>query len=215
MLKEAGAQVVVAARTERDLKAVGDELGVATVQADVSDENDVRNMIKQAAERMGSINILINNAGYGYMSPLLETDKQAFEDVWRTNVLGVMLCAREAGKVMKSKREGSIINIASTAGLKGYANGAPYVATKFALRGMTECWRQELRQFNIRVMLLNPSEVMTQFAENAGRDVHYTDKEKASKLRAEEIAHAAISMLSMDDRGFVAEATVFATNPQQ
>jgi 3-oxoacyl-[acyl-carrier protein] reductase len=74
---------------------------------------------------------------------------------------------------------------------------------------MTECWRAELRQHNIRVMLVNPSEVATGFYPTAGLPQTVND----SKLRGEEIAHAVKAILEMDDRGFTAEMTIFATNP--
>jgi 3-oxoacyl-[acyl-carrier protein] reductase len=74
---------------------------------------------------------------------------------------------------------------------------------------MTECWRAELRKFNIRVMLVNPSEVVTNFGAAAG----FTQKDNPSKLRSADIAHAVRQVLEMDDRGFTTELTVFATNP--
>jgi 3-oxoacyl-[acyl-carrier protein] reductase len=87
--------------------------------------------------------------------------------------------------------------------------GTAYYASKFALRGMTECWRAELRKHNVRVFLVNPSEVLTDFASTAG----LAQKANETKLRPEEIAHAVKSALEMDDRGFTTELTVFATNP--
>ena len=83
--------------------------------------------------------------------------------------------------------------------------GTAYVASKFALSGMTECWRAELRKHDIRVMQINPSEVQTDFF----RGRPHSER----KLRAAEIAHAALSMLEMDDRGFITELSVWATNP--
>jgi len=74
---------------------------------------------------------------------------------------------------------------------------------------MTECWRSELRQYNIRVFLINPSEVLTSFLATAGM----SQKETETKLRGEEIAHVVKGVLEMDDRGFTTELTVFATNP--
>ncbi len=76
---------------------------------------------------------------------------------------------------------------------------------------MTECWRAELRQHNIRVMLVNPSEVLTDFYATAGLP---QDKENPTKLQGHDIAHAVKSALEMDDRGFMIELTVFATNPK-
>ena len=80
---------------------------------------------------------------------------------------------------------------------------------KFALRGMTECWRAELRKHNIRVFLINPSEVITSFGAAAGIE----QKENPTKLQPEDIARAVKAVLEMDDRGFTTELTVFATNP--
>jgi 3-oxoacyl-[acyl-carrier protein] reductase len=102
------------------------------------------------------------------------------------------------------------VNIASTAALRGAPNGTAYYASKFALRGMTECWRAELRKHNVRVFLINPSEVLTNFSARAG----LAQKENASKLRSEDIAHVVKAVLEMDDRGFAPELSIFATNPQ-
>jgi len=110
-------------------------------------------------------------------------------------------------------RKGNIVNICSTASLRGAANGTAYYASKFALRGMTECWRAELRPSNVRVILVNPSEVMTEFAAHAGLPQR-TAPDNPTKLRVDEIAHAVRTSLEMDDRGFVTELTVFATNPK-
>ena len=91
------------------------------------------------------------------------------------------------------------------------AGGTPYVASKFALRGMTECWRTELRNYNIRVILINPSEVQTEFVVNSGRPKREFNP---TKLLPVDIAHSVLSSLEMNERGFVTELTVFATNPK-
>ena len=118
--------------------------------------------------------------------------------------------AREAARHFIKRQRGNIVNIASTAGLRGAPNGTAYYASKFALRGMTECWRAELRKHNIRVFLVNPSEVLTEFSARAG----LTQKEHESKLRGQEIAFVVKAILEMDDRGFVPEVSIFATNPK-
>src|SRR5215468_10231730 len=122
-----------------------------------------------------------------------------------------MLMAREAAKIFVKRNRGNIVNIASTAAVRGAANGTAYYGSKFALRGMTECWRAELRPFNVRVILVNPSEVLTEFYATAGLP---QNKENPTKLQGEDIAHAVRSALEMDDRGFTIELTVFATNPK-
>jgi 3-oxoacyl-[acyl-carrier protein] reductase len=104
---------------------------------------------------------------------------------------------------------GHIINVASSAGVKGFKNGTVYAASKFALRGMTECWREELRPHNIRVMLINPSAVPTAFNVTDRSEKELRDK----MLTPNEIAHAAVAVLELDDRGFIPELGVWATNP--
>ena len=101
------------------------------------------------------------------------------------------------------------MRISSTSGLKGVRNSTAYSSSKFALRGMTECWRDELRRHDVRVTLVNPSEVLTDFAAKVGREQEKSPK----KLRGEEIADALIGALKIDNRGFVPEFSVFATNP--
>jgi 3-oxoacyl-[acyl-carrier protein] reductase len=219
-LKEAGAQVVITGRDETKLKAAAAALGVHYIKGDVTNEADVVIMIEMANEKLGGLNVLINNAGYGYIAPLTEIDPVQFEQVWRTNVFGAMLVAKQAAKLFKENNYGCIINIASTSALKGGANTSPYNATKFALRGMTEAWRDELRPHNVRVMLVNPSEVITNFATNMvdknGNSVEktYTENEQTTKLRGEEIAAVIKSLVGLDDRTLVTETTVFATNPK-
>ncbi len=134
---------------------------------------------------------------------------KAFHNVYDVNVFGAALMASEAAKIFKKQKSGNIINIASTAGTKGFANGTVYSSSKFALRGMTQCWQAELRKYNVRVILVNPSEVTTAF----GDDERKEKPEVKNKLRPLEIAHTIVSTLEMDDRGFIPEVTVWATNP--
>lgn len=209
-LKEKGAEVIITGRNESRMKEFCTKYGFEGHLFDVSDEKAVFKFYDAVTAKHQRIDILINNAGYGYFKKLTETDTAKFNEIISTNVTGAMLMAREAAKIFIRQNYGNIINIASTAAVRGFENGTAYVASKFALRGMTECWRAELRKHNVRVILINPSEVQTEFFINAGsgpKDFNPT------KLTADEIAHAIISALEMNDRGFVTELTVFATNP--
>jgi len=210
-LKLAGAQVAISGRNGEKLFKAATELGVHRIQADVSIEADAIRSVNTAKEMMGGLNVLINNAGYGYFTSLAELKVEEFDQMMNTNVRGLILMGREASKVFTKQKSGNIINISSTAGLAGFANGTAYVASKFAVKGITECWRAELRKSNVRVMLINPSEVQTNFQINAGNGEKPFN---GSKLEAQEIAHIVNSMLQMRDVGFITEATVFATNPQ-
>ena len=210
-LTEAGAKVAITGRDEKRLAAAGKAIGAQPIHADVTKEADVLRSYKQLFQTFDHLDILVNNAGFGVIKPLVEMDLGSFEDVFATNVTGAMLMAREAAKHFIERKSGNIINIGSTAAVRGAAKGTAYYGSKFALRGMTECWRAELRQYNVRVILVNPSEVLTDFYATAGLQ---QNRQNPTKLRGEEIAHAVRSALEMDDRGFTTELTVFATNPK-
>jgi len=208
-LIDSGARVAITGRDSKKLEQSAKELGAHPIQADVSKEADVQRTMREVLAKFGNLDILINNAGVGAFKKLVDFDLASFERTFATNVTGAMLMAREAAKHFISRNRGNIVNIGSTASHRGAPNGTAYYASKFALRGMTECWRQELRKNNIRVFLVNPSEVITSFGTAAG----FEQKDNPSKLRAEDIAHAVKSLLEMEDRGFITELTVFATNP--
>jgi 3-oxoacyl-[acyl-carrier protein] reductase len=208
-LAAAGARVAITGRDKARLEGAAKELGSHAIQADVSVEADVERTMREALQHFGHLDVLVNNAGVGVFKPLVEMNPREFERVFATNVTGAFLMARAAAKHFIARKKGNIVNIASTAGLRGAPNGTAYYASKFALRGMTECWRGELRKYNIRVILINPSEVITNFGAAAGFD----QKDNPTKLRPEDIAHAVKATLEMEDRGFIPELSVFATNP--
>jgi len=211
LLVERGARVAICGRDEKKLKVAAAECGAVPITADVSEEADVKTLVASTVRGLEGYNTLINNAGFGSFGSLVDLSVKEFTSVWSTNVLGAMLVARESARHFIANHGGNIVNISSTAGSRGFANGTAYVASKFALGGMTECWRAELREHNIRVMQVNPSEVITDFYVAAGRGER---PENPTKLHAEDIAQVIVSMLALDDRGFVTESTVWATNPK-
>jgi 3-oxoacyl-[acyl-carrier protein] reductase len=205
-LKEKGAEVVVCGRDEAKVSEAAKKIGAHGIRADVSVEADVVALIRKTVELFPDYNVLVNNAGFGSFAPLIDTNLGEMQRLFATNVFGAMVVARESARHFVSRKRGNIINISSSAGVRGFAGGTAYAASKFAVSGMTECWRAELRKHDVRVMQINPSEVQTEFF-RGGRPP--SDR----KLRATEIAHAALSMLEMDDRGFITELSVWATNP--
>ena len=209
-LSESGAKVAITGRDEQRLKEAAHALNALPIRADVSNESDVRKTYEEVLRAFGHLDVLINNAGIGIFKPLIDMQRSDFDAVLATNMTGAMLMAREAAKHFISRKSGNIVNIGSTASHRGAPNGTAYYASKAALRSMTECWRAELRQHNIRVFLVNPSEVVTGFAAASG----FQQKDNPTKLRAEDIAHAVRAVLEMNDRGFTTELTVFATNPK-
>lgn len=209
-LVECGARVAISGRRPDVLARAARELGAHPVAGDVSRPGDAERMVAEAADALGGYDTLVNNAGLGRHGALVDLTADDMRHVWETNVLGATLVAQASARRFVAQGRGHIVNVASTAGSKGYAGGSAYASTKFALTGLTECWRAELRQFGIRVMQVNPSEVVTPFFEAAGMGAQ---PDNPSKLHAEDIAHVITSMLALDDRGFVTEATLFATNP--
>lgn len=211
VLKEHGATVLISARNQERLENAAKELGVPFFKADVSKENDVQSLFKYAIQELGDLNVLVNNAGIGRFASLTETSLEDFQAQWEVNTKGLFLAGKEAANYFIEKKYGNIINIGSTAAVRGFAKGSAYVASKFAVSGLTQCWRSELRPYNIRVTQINPSEVVTAFIEKAGLGLDNTDY----KLKASEIGHTVVSILSMSDIGFIPSVEVWATNPNR
>lgn len=211
LLRERGARVAICARHNDVLESASQQLGALPIVADVSNEDDVLRMIREVVKEYPDYNVLINNAGFGAFAPLVDLTAEEFFRVWQTNVLGAMLVARESAKHFVGRSYGNIVNISSTAGHHGFANGSAYCSSKFAVNALTECWRAELRRHHVRVMQVNPSEVLTNFGE---REPSTSKPYNPSKLHASDIAHVIASMLEIEDRGFVTESTIWATNPK-
>lgn len=210
LIAEKGGKVLITGRDKSRLENTAKEIEAIAVQADVAKEKDVLKTYEILMKEFGKLDCLINNAGIGgKWEDVFNLSSQNFLDVYSVNVFGAALMAMEAAKIFKQQNYGNIVSISSTAGTKGFANGTVYSSSKFALRGMTQCWQAELRKYNVRVILVNPSEVTTAF----GNDERVERPEVKNKLRPIEIAHTIVSALEMDDRGFIPEVTVWATNP--
>jgi 3-oxoacyl-[acyl-carrier protein] reductase len=210
LLVEKGGKVAITGRDKSKLEKVAKEIEAFPIHADVAVENETHKTYELFLKQFGRLDCLINNAGIGdAWNEITELDMKAFHKVYDVNVFGAALMASEAAKLFKKQKSGNILNIASTAGTKGFANGTVYASSKFALRGMTQCWQAELRKYNVRVILVNPSEVTTAFGDNERNE----KPELKNKLRPLEIAHTIVTALEMDDRGFIPEVTVWATNP--
>jgi 3-oxoacyl-[acyl-carrier protein] reductase len=209
VLIAAGAKVAITGRDQKRVEKAASQLGAFGIMADVANPADVERTYQEFLQQFGRLDCLINNAGIGINKKVEEIGIEDFEKVYAVNVYGAALMAGKAAILFKKQNYGNIINVASTAGGKGYEGGTIYASSKFALRGMTQCWQAELRRHNVRVMVINPSEVTTAF----GNQDRQERQDQANKLRGEEIAMAIKAALEMDDRGFIPELTVWATNP--
>lgn len=210
LLIEKGGKVAITGRNKSRLENAAKEIGAFPINADAASEKDIERTFAEFSKEFNKLDCLINNAGIGgKWSEVFDLDLEDFKNVYSVNVFGAAMMAKYAANIFKKQNSGNIINISSTAGIKGYANGTVYASSKFALRGMTQCWQAELRKYNVRVILINPSEVVTAFGSDEGKQ----KQEVPNKLRAYEIAHTILSTLEMDNRGFIPETTVWATNP--
>ena len=204
-----GAKLIISGRNKEKLVQVSADLNCKYVLLDSANFNEIPGQIKEVIDTLNGLDVLINNAGIGTFDLADEISIEDFQLVYNTNVFGVAMISKEVIKHFKEKNKGNIINIGSTAATKGFAHGTVYASSKFALRGMTECWQQELRKHNVRVMLVNPSEVPTAFNQENREERELVD----NKLHPEDIAHMIVANLEMSDRGFVPELGVWATNP--
>ena len=209
-LVEKGANVVITGRNKKTLEAAATATGAKAVVFDISDLDSIKDKAAECITALGGkIDVLLNNAGIGDFPILGEITPENFNKVFNTNVFGLALLTAYLVMAMKAAQAGTIINIGSTAAQKGFGRGTVYSASKFAVRSMTQCWQAELRKDNIRVCLVNPSEVTTAF----NVDSREEKAEEANKLSSSEIGHTICSVIEMDDRGFIPEVTVWATNP--
>lgn len=213
-LANEGVNVGLIARTEKDLQSVAaevKELGVkaSIATADVSDINSVNIAVQKIQKELGNIDILINNAGTAAFGKFLELEPSEWENQIKVNLFGVYYTTRAVLPQMIERKTGDIINISSTAGLKGNAVTSAYSASKFAVMGLTDSLMLEVRKHNIRVTALTPSTVVTDLAKSANLINNNEDK----LIHPEDFAELMIAHLKLNRRVFVKEASIWSTNP--
>ena len=205
-----GANVLISGRSESRLKQAQKYSGAKIIEFDIADMDNIAENAKKCIDILdGRIDVLVNNAGIGVSKSIDKLNIEDFLRVFNVNVFGLALFTKEIIPLMIKESYGTIVNIGSTASLKGYKNGSIYSSSKFAVRCLTQCWQAELRQYNIRVSQVNPSEVTTAF----GSSERIERENVKNKLTSEEISHSIISSIEMDDRGFINELNIWATNP--
>ena len=206
LARQSGHQVVFTGRNQELVDTVARTTGAHGMRADVSVADDNARTAALCNERMGGVDVLINNAGYGYRAEIGALDLDRMKEMFDTNVFGLVDITNRIVPQMKARASGDIVNIASTSGMKGAATATPYAASKWAVRGISQCWQAELRPHGIRVISLCPSEVQTNFGGRAGRN-------NPNKLYADDIARTIMAALDMPRRALWPELAVFANNP--
>ena len=142
------------------------QLPIRTVQLDVTDENSIKNAIQLIISESGRIDLLVNNAGYGLTGAFEDIGIDEIKALYETNVFGVIRVTQAVLPIMRKQRSGRIINISSGAGKIGYPGGSAYVSSKFALEGLSESMAFEVEQFGIKIVLVEPGFIRTNFADN-------------------------------------------------
>lgn len=174
-----GASVVLSARSEEPLEEVAKEcqqIGAKTVAvpADVADAESVKNLARRAVESFGHIDVWVNNAAVTLFARFEEAPLEAYRQVIETNLFGYIYGAREAIPHFKQRGHGVLINVSSVVGTVGQPMTSAYVSSKFAIRGLSECLRQELRGTDVHVCTVMPATVDTPLFQHGA---NYTGRE--------------------------------------
>jgi 3-oxoacyl-[acyl-carrier protein] reductase len=204
--RQAGHHVVFTGRNDSHIQATVKHTGAHGIKADVSSDADNQRVVDEALAKMGGIDVLINNAAFGYNAEIGTLDMKSMRDLFATNVFGAVDITNRVVPHMKTQQSGDIVNIASTSGMKGAKGATVYAGSKWAMRGITQCWQADLRPHGIRVICICPSEVQTNWMGKAGRN-------NPNKLYADDIAATIMAGLDMPRRVLWTELAVFANNP--
>ena len=213
-LANEGVNVGITGRNEESLKNTVAELEKLGVKAaysvfDVEEMAQVEQGVASIASQLGGIDILINNAGVGDFGSFEDMPVETWEKVMKVNLFGVYYVAKATLPYLKQNKEGDIVNVASTAGLKGGPNMSAYGASKAAVISLSQSLMAELRKFNIRVITLTPSTIATDMSIEG----KLTDGNPEKVLQPEDFAEWVRDILKMNRRAMIASASIFSTNP--
>jgi NADP-dependent 3-hydroxy acid dehydrogenase YdfG len=203
-----GADLVVVARRSERLQEVASEAQkggrrCAIVVGDVREEETARRAIQRATQQLGQLDILVNNAGIARYGNLIKTSLDDYDAMMDTNMRSTFLFSRHAVPILLERGKGAIINVASMAGVTGFAGEAAYCASKFAQVGFTQALDRELRPHGIKVGVVCPGGVKTELAIGTGR----TEEGVAASdmLEAEDVAAAVLLMATQPLRSRIIE----------
>ena len=210
-LLKSGAKVFVCARDKFDLKRALEKLSahgqVDGEVCDVRSEAQVKMMLDECVRVFAGVDILINNAGVGFIGKTVEEmPPDEFRQTLETNLFGAFYACHYAVPLMK-KRGGYIINISSLAGQNAHPKMAAYNASKFGLNGFTEALMQEVRQDDIKVSLICPGSVNTEFGDEEISD------EKSWQLQPDDIAETVLNLLAMNPRALPSKIEIRPSKP--
>jgi NAD(P)-dependent dehydrogenase (short-subunit alcohol dehydrogenase family) len=161
----------------------GENLQIEIIQLDVTSDKSVSDAIQSILSESGKIDVLVNNAGYGLVGAFEELGMDEIKQQYETNFFGAIRVTQAVIPIMKNQKSGIIVNISSGAGRFGYPGGSAYVSTKFALEGLTESFAYELDPFGIKVVLVEPGFVRTNFSNVIAKRSQEPDSEYAKMMQ--------------------------------
>ena len=166
ILLDRGYRAIVTARDPAkvaDIVADHADTGLA-LKLDVESHTDIEAVLKAAKERFGRIDVLVNNAGYGYLAAVEEGEDADIRAMFETNFFGLAALTRAVLPIMRAQKSGAIVNISSMGGFIGFPGSGYYAATKFAVEGLSEALSKEVAPFGIRVLIVEPGPFRTDWA---------------------------------------------------
>jgi len=202
-LAEKGATVLLSARTQSEIDAVAAEIRKTGGQAhayccDVSQKEQVDELVKKASQQVGAIDILINNAGIGIFKKVTELTELDWDAMMGSNLKSAFLCTQAVLPAMIENKAGHIINVISVAGRQPYYNCAGYCASKYGMLGFTDVLRMEVRKYNIKVTSFLPGATDTAIWGQANVD-------RTKMMSPEDVAEALASVCCSDDNVMIEE----------
>jgi 3-oxoacyl-[acyl-carrier protein] reductase len=202
-LAKLGAAVAICGRDGKALATTESELKKSATPvysqiADVSRSADVTTLVDKTQAALGPISILVNNAGIGLFGPAHEKTEADWDRVLNTNLKSIFLVSRAVAPAMIQRGAGDIINISSLAGRNAFAGGGVYCASKWGLQGLSACMAEDLREHGIRVSVICPGSVATDFSTRSSKD-------PAKVLSPEDVAHAVEMIVTQSPQSFLSE----------
>ncbi|HEX5978548.1 MAG TPA: SDR family oxidoreductase [Nitrososphaeraceae archaeon] len=144
-----------------------EKLPLQVIQLDVNDDASIRNSIKRVERENERIDVLVNNAGYGLVGAFEDLSLEEIKAQFETNFFGVIRLTQQVLPIMRKQKSGTIVNVSSGAGRIGFPGMSAYVSSKFALEGLSESMSYELEPFGIKVVIIEPGVIRTNFKKNS------------------------------------------------
>jgi NAD(P)-dependent dehydrogenase (short-subunit alcohol dehydrogenase family) len=213
----AGDSVVAGARRTEELRALVERYGerITPVTLDVREESAAKAAVEAAVHRYGRLDVLVNNAGYGFFAPFEQMTPEQFRDVIETCLFGVVYTTRAAVPVMRRQKSGYIFQVSSVGGRMAVPGNSPYHAAKWAVGGFSDSVGAEVAPFGVKVCTLEPGGIRTNWAQRAGEGAPEVLPEYEGTVGAIYRLLAAVRNQSEGDPKKIAELIVKLTNADE